>query len=50
MKCIMEKKVETKKEVSEEELKLLLKKQSRVKKYKGKLKWEGNLQEMRTDR
>lgn len=40
----------TKKEVVEEALKLLVqvKKQSRLKKLRGKLKWEGNLDEMRT--
>jgi Arc/MetJ family transcription regulator len=40
----------TKKDVVEEALKLLVqvKKQSRLKKLRGKLKWEGNLEEMRT--
>ncbi len=40
----------TKKDVVEEALKLLVqvKKQSRLKKLRGKLKWEGNLDEMRT--
>jgi len=40
----------TKKDVVEEALKLLVqvKKQSRLKKLRGKLKWEGNLNEMRT--
>jgi Arc/MetJ family transcription regulator len=40
----------TKKEVVEEALKLLIqiKKQSRLKKLRGKLKWEGNLEEMRS--
>lgn len=40
----------TKKEVVEEALKLFIqvKKQSGLKKYKGKLKWEGNLDEMRS--
>ena len=39
----------TKKEVVEEALKLFIqvKKQSNLKKLKGKLKWEGNLEEMR---
>jgi len=40
----------TKKDVVEEALKLLVqvKKQSKLKKLRGKLKWEGNLEEMRT--
>ena len=40
----------TKKDVVEEALKLLVqvKKQSRLKKLRGKLKWEGNLDEMIT--
>jgi len=40
----------TKKDVVEEALRLLVqvKKQSRLKKLKGKLKWEGDLDEMRT--
>ncbi|MDP2303238.1 MAG: type II toxin-antitoxin system VapB family antitoxin [Ignavibacteria bacterium] len=40
----------TKKDVVEEALKLLVqvKKQSRLKKLRGKLKWEGDLDEMRT--
>jgi Arc/MetJ family transcription regulator len=40
----------TKKDVVEEALKLLVqvKKQSRLKKLRGKLQWEGNLDEMRT--
>ena len=40
----------TKKDVVEEALKMLVqvKKQSRLKKLRGKLKWEGNLQKMRT--
>ncbi|KAF0149355.1 MAG: hypothetical protein FD143_2744 [Ignavibacteria bacterium] len=40
----------TKKDVVEEALKLLVqvKKQSKLKKLRGKLKWEGNLDEMRT--
>jgi len=39
----------TKKDVVEEGLKLLvlLKKQAGFKKFRGKLKWEGNLEEMR---
>ena len=42
----------TKKDVVEEALKLLVqvKKQSNLKKLKGKLKWEGDLEEMRTDK
>ena len=42
----------TKKEVVEEALKLLVqvKKQSKLKKLRGKLKWEGNLDEMRTNK
>jgi Arc/MetJ family transcription regulator len=42
----------TKKEVVEEALKLLVKvkNQSKLKKLRGKLKWEGNLNEMRTDK
>jgi Arc/MetJ family transcription regulator len=41
----------TKKAVVEEGLKLLvkLKKQQRIKDLRGKLKWEGNLDEMRMD-
>mgnify|MGYP001222970623 CR=1 FL=1 len=41
----------TKKEVVEEALKLFIqvKKQSQLKKYKGKLKWEGNLEAMRSE-
>ena len=41
----------TKKAVVEEGLKLLvkLKKQQRIKDLRGKLKWEGNLDEMRLD-
>ncbi len=41
----------TKKEAVEEGLRTLirLKKQALVQKYKGKLKWEGDLDEMRTD-
>lgn len=40
----------TKKDVVEEALKLLVqvKNQSRLKKHRGKLKWEGNLEKMRT--
>lgn len=42
----------TKKEVVEEALILLLKvkKQSQLKKLRGKLKWEGDLENMRTDK
>jgi Arc/MetJ family transcription regulator len=41
----------TKKATVEEGLRLLvrLKKQERIKEYRGKLKWEGNLDKMRTD-
>ncbi len=41
----------TKKEAVEEALKLLvrLKKQESLRKYKGKLKWTGDLDELRTD-
>jgi hypothetical protein len=41
----------TKKEAVEEGLKLLIriKQQESIRKYKGKLKWEGNLDEMRAD-
>ncbi|MBU2445324.1 MAG: type II toxin-antitoxin system VapB family antitoxin [Bacteroidetes bacterium] len=42
----------TKKEVVEEALKLLvqLNRQSRLKKLRGKLKWDGNLDEMRREK
>lgn len=42
----------TKKEVVEEALRLLVKvkNQQKLKKLRGKLKWEGNLDEMRTDK
>jgi len=42
----------TKKETVEEGLKLLIamKNQSRIRKYRGMLKWEGDLEAMRTDR
>ena len=42
----------TKKEVVEEALRLLIKikDQQKLKKLRGKLKWEGNLVEMRTDK
>ena len=42
----------TKKAVVEEGLKLLvqLKKQEKIKSLRGKLKWEGNLEEMRFDK
>lgn len=42
----------TKKEVVEDALKLLvlIKKQSRLKSLRGKIKWEGNLTDMRTSR
>jgi Arc/MetJ family transcription regulator len=41
----------TKKATVEEGLRLIvrLKKQERIKEYRGKLKWEGNLAKMRTD-
>lgn len=44
--------LKTKKEVVEEGLKLLVKvkNQSKLKKLRGKLKWEGDLEEMRTDK
>lgn len=43
--------VRTKKEAVELGLKTLirLKKQERIKQFKGKLRWEGDLEEMRTD-
>ncbi len=43
--------VRTKKEAVELALKTLirLKKQERIKQFKGKLRWEGDLEEMRTD-
>ena len=44
--------LKTKKEAVEEGLRLLVKvkNQSRLKKLRGKLKWEGNLDRMRTDK
>ncbi len=44
--------LKTKKAVVEEGLKLLvqLKKQEKIKSLRGKLKWEGNLEEMRLDK
>ena len=44
--------LKTKKEVVEEGLRLLVKvkNQSKLKKLRGKLKWEGNLEEMRIDK
>lgn len=44
--------LKTKKEVVEEGLRLLVKvkNQSKLKKLRGKLKWEGNLEEMRLDK
>jgi Arc/MetJ family transcription regulator len=44
--------LKTKKEVVEEGLRLLVKvkNQAKLKKLKGKLKWEGNLDEMRENR
>ncbi len=43
---------ETKKKAIEEGLKLLiqLNRQSQIRKYRGKLRWTGNLDEMRTDK
>ncbi|MBU0559928.1 MAG: type II toxin-antitoxin system VapB family antitoxin [Bacteroidetes bacterium] len=44
--------LKTKKEVVEEALKMLLKvkKQAQLKSLKGKLSWEGDIDEMRTDK
>ena len=44
--------LKTKKEVVEEGLRLLVKvkNQNKLKKLRGKLKWEGNLEEMRIDK
>ena len=44
--------LKTKKEVVEEGLKMLIKikKQSQLKALRGKLHWEGNIEEMRTDK
>jgi Arc/MetJ family transcription regulator len=44
--------MKTKKNAIEEGLKLLItmKGQERIKKFRGKLKWTGNLDEMRTDK
>jgi len=44
--------LKTKKDAVEEGLKLLVqrKRQENIKNLRGKLKWEGNLEEMRTDR
>ncbi len=43
--------IKTKREAVEQGLKtlLLLKQQEAIKAFKGKLKWEGNLEQMRTD-
>jgi hypothetical protein len=43
--------MKTKKQAVEERLKLLIsmKKQEKIRELRGKLKWEGNLDEMRTD-
>lgn len=43
--------LKTKKETIEEALKLLVaqKEQSEIRKFRGKLKWEGSLEEMRLD-
>ena len=42
----------TKKETVEEALKLLIAQgnQTKIRKYRGKMKWEGNLEQMRTDK
>lgn len=42
----------TKKETVEEALRLLIdiRKQSQIRKFRGKLQWEGDLEKMRTDR
>jgi Arc/MetJ family transcription regulator len=42
----------TKKETVEEALKLLIAQgnQTKIRKYRGKLNWEGNLEQMRTDK
>lgn len=42
----------TKKEIVEEGLKLLItmKQQSKIKQFRGKMKWEGDLNEMRIDK
>jgi Arc/MetJ family transcription regulator len=44
--------IKTKKEAIEEGLKLLvqMKNQEKIKQFRGKLKWTGNLDEMRSDR
>ncbi|WP_252177903.1 type II toxin-antitoxin system VapB family antitoxin [Endozoicomonas sp. 4G] len=44
--------LKTKREAVEEGLKLLveLKKQERIRQFRGKLKWEGDLDDMRADR
>ena len=44
--------IKTKKEVIEEGLKLLvqMKNQEKIKKFRGKLKWTGSLEEMRLDK
>jgi len=44
--------LKTKKDVVEEALKLLIqtKKQAKLKEFKGILKWEGDISEMRTDK
>ncbi len=44
--------IKTKREAVETALKLLikLKKQENIKNFRGKLKWEGNLDDMRTDK
>jgi Arc/MetJ family transcription regulator len=44
--------IKTKREAIEEGLKLLIqiKSQKKIKKFRGKLKWTGNLEEMRTDK
>jgi Arc/MetJ family transcription regulator len=44
--------IKTKREVIEEGLRLLvqIKNQEKIKMFRGKLKWKGNLEEMRADR
>ncbi len=44
--------LKTKKQIVENGLKLLIRlnKQSQIKKFRGKLKWDGNLNEMRNDK
>jgi Arc/MetJ family transcription regulator len=44
--------IKTKKELVEKAIALFvrIKKQEKIRKYRGKLKWEGNLDEMRSDK